>query len=192
MTRQQKGPPPREIRNSKVHHNYHVEETWEAGIVLRGTEVKSIRDGKAQIGDAFARVEKGEVFLYHAHISEYAFGNLNNHNPVRPRKLLLNKREIRKLLAATEAGGKTLIPTRLYFAHGLVKVEIAVCSGKKLFDKRETLKKRIDLREAEKAMKQAHGFRSPSPGWLAVADYSRDPRTTGAPAGPWSGSSANP
>jgi SsrA-binding protein len=147
----------KEVRNAKVHHQYLVEETYEAGIVLRGTEVKSIRDGKAQIADAFARVERGEVFLYQAHISEYAFGNLNNHQPLRPRKLLLNKREIRKLLGAVESTGKTLIPTRLYFAHGLVKVELAVCSGKKLYDKRETLKKRIDMREAERAMKQARG-----------------------------------
>jgi SsrA-binding protein len=160
MAKHQKGAPQKEVRNSKVRHNYNVEETYEAGIVLRGTEVKSIRDGKAQIGDAFARVDKGEVFLYHAHISEYTFGNLNNHNPVRPRKLLLKKKEIRKLQASVEAGGKTLIPTRMYLAHGLVKLEIGVCSGKKLFDKRETLKKRIDMREAEKAMKQAHGFGS--------------------------------
>lgn len=145
----------KEVRNSKVHHNFHVEETYEAGIVLRGTEVKSIRMGKAQISDAFARVDRGEVFLYHAHINEYSFGNLNNHNPVRPRKLLLNKREIRKLDAATQATGKTLIPTRIYIKHGLVKVELGVCTGKKLYDKREALKKKADMREAERAMKRA-------------------------------------
>lgn len=148
----------KEIRNSKVHHNFFVTETYEAGIVLRGTEVKSVRLGKAQIAEAFARIEKGEVFLYNAHISEYAFGNLNNHNPVRPRKLLLNRREIHKIMGAIESGGKTLIPTRMYLKHGLVKVELGVCTGKKLHDKRETLKRKIDMREAEKAMKRTQEY----------------------------------
>lgn len=148
----------KEIRNSKVHHNFFVTETYEAGIVLRGTEVKSVRMGKAQIAEAFARIEKGEVFLYNAHISEYAFGNLNNHNPVRPRKLLLNRREIHKIMGAIESGGKTLIPTRMYLKHGLVKVELGVCTGKKLHDKRETLKRKIDMREAEKAMKRTQEY----------------------------------
>jgi len=150
----------KEIRNSKVHHNFFVTETYEAGIVLRGTEVKSVRMGKAQIAEAFARIEKGEVFLYNAHISEYAFGNLNNHNPVRPRKLLLNRREIHKIMGAIESGGKTLIPTRMYLKHGLVKVELGVCTGKKLHDKRETLKRKIDMREAEKAMKRTQEYGS--------------------------------
>lgn len=148
----------KEIRNTKVHHNYFVTETYEAGIVLRGTEVKSVRLGKAQIAESFARIEKGEVFLYNAHISEYAFGNLNNHNPVRPRKLLLNRREIHKILGSIESGGKTLIPTRMYLKHGLVKVELGVCTGKKLHDKRETLKRKIDMREAERAMKHAQVY----------------------------------
>jgi SsrA-binding protein len=145
----------KEIRNARVHHDYLVADTYEAGIVLRGTEVKSVRMGKAQIADSFARIEKGEVFLFNAHISEYAFGNLNNHNPLRPRKLLLNKREIHKIMGAIESGGKTLIPTRMYIKHGLVKVEIGICTGKKLHDKRETLKRKIDLREAERDMKRA-------------------------------------
>jgi SsrA-binding protein len=144
----------KEVRNARVHHDYLVGDTYEAGIVLRGTEVKSVRLGKAQIADAFARIEKGEAFLYNAHISEYAFGNLNNHNPLRPRKLLLNKREIHKIMGAIESGGKTLIPTRMYIIHGLVKVEIGICTGKKLHDKRETLKRKIDLREAEREMKR--------------------------------------
>jgi len=144
----------KEIRNAKVHHDYFVTDTYEAGIVLRGTEVKSVRLGRAQIAEAFARIEKAEVFLYNAHISEYAFGNLNNHNPVRPRKLLLNKREIHKILGAIESGGKTIIPTRMYIKHGLVKVELGLCTGKKLYDKRETLKRKIDLRDAERAMKR--------------------------------------
>ena len=145
----------KEIRNAKVHHNFTVEDSYEAGIVLRGTEVKSVRLGKAQIAESFARIDRGEIFLYHAHINEYAFGNLNNHNPVRPRKLLLNKREIRRIQAAIEAGGRTLIPTRMYIKHGLVKVELGVCTSKKIYDKRETLKKRVDMREAEREMKRA-------------------------------------
>lgn len=142
-----------EIRNAKALHQYIIHERYEAGIVLTGTEVKSIRMGKAQINEAFARVEKGEVILFHAHISEYAFGTWANHNPVRPRKLLLNKSEIRKIQGAVEAGGRTLVPTRMYLKHGLVKVEIGVCTGKKLHDKRETLKKRTEMREAEVAMR---------------------------------------
>ncbi len=144
----------KEIRNAKVYHNYHVGDKYEAGIVLVGTEVKAVREGKAQIADAFAHIKNAEIFLHNAHIDEYAFGNFNNHNPTRVRKLLLNKREIFKLLGAVEAGGKSLIPTRMYIKHGLVKIEIAVCTGKKLHDKRETLKKKIDMREAEKAMKR--------------------------------------
>jgi len=142
-----------EIRNAKASHQYIIHERYEAGIVLTGTEVKSIRMGKAQINEAFARVEKGEVILFHAHISEYAFGTWANHNPVRPRKLLLNKSEIRKIQGAVEAGGRTLVPTRMYLKHGLVKVEIGVCTGKKLHDKREPLKKRTEMREAEVAMR---------------------------------------
>ena len=142
-----------EIRNAKASHQYIIHERYEAGIVLTGTEVKSIRMGKAQINEAFARVEKGEVILFHAHISEYAFGTWANHNPVRPRKLLLNKSEIRKIQGAVEAGGRTLVPTRMYLKHGLVKVEIGVCTGKKLHDKRETLKKRTEMREAVVAMR---------------------------------------
>ncbi|MCG8525900.1 MAG: SsrA-binding protein SmpB [Opitutales bacterium] len=158
MAKKKKDERNKEIRNSKVHHNYFVGDTYEAGIVLRGTEVKSIRNGKAQIAESFARINKGELFLYNANISEYAFGNLNNHNPVRPRKLLLHKREIHRIMGAIESGGKTLIPTRIYLKNGLVKVEIGVCTGKKLYDKRETLKKKVDMREAERAMKNAHGF----------------------------------
>ncbi|MBN2234868.1 MAG: SsrA-binding protein SmpB [Opitutales bacterium] len=142
-----------EIRNAKASHQYIIHERYEAGIVLTGTEVKSVRMGKAQINEAFARVEKGEVVLYHAHISEYAFGTWANHNPVRPRKLLLNKAEIRRILGAVEAGGRTIIPTRMYLKHGLVKVEIGVCTGKKLHDKRETLKERTEMREADIAMR---------------------------------------
>lgn len=142
----------REIRNSKVYHNYFVGEKFEAGIKLTGTEVKSIRAGKAQISDAFVRIDKGQPILYHAHIDEYSHGNLNNHNPVRPRLLLLKNKEIRYLTAEMEAGGQALIPTRFYFKQGLIKVELALCKGKKLFDKRETLKKKVQMREAERAL----------------------------------------
>jgi SsrA-binding protein len=142
-----------EVRNAKAFRNYEIGEKFEAGMVLRGTEVKSIRNSKAQINEAFCRVQKEEVFLYHAHIAEYAFGNLNNHDPRRPRKLLLKRREINKIRGALEMQGKTLIPIRLYLAHGLVKVEVALCVGKKLYDKRQDLKKRVQMREIDRALK---------------------------------------
>ncbi len=142
-----------EVRNAKAFRNYEIGERFEAGMVLRGTEVKSIRNSKAQINEGFCRVEKEEVFLYHAHIAEYAFGNFNNHNPRRPRKLLLKRREINRIRGALEAQGKTLIPLRLYMTHGLVKVEIALCLGKKLYDKRHDLKKKVEMREVERALK---------------------------------------
>ena len=143
-----------EIRNSKAFRNYVVGERFEAGIALRGTEVKSIRGHKAQINDAFCRLENNEIFLYHAHIAEYTHGNLNNHAPRRPRKLLLKRREINRLRSALEIRGKALIPLRLYFKRGLVKVEIALCAGKKLYDKRQDLKKRAQMREVERALTQ--------------------------------------
>lgn len=139
-----------EIRNKKASHKYHIEEKFEAGIKLQGTEVKSIRQGKAQIGESFVRIEKGNAILYHAHIDEYKFGTDSNHNPTRPRQLLLHKKEINKLRGSIEAGGKAVIPLRLYIKKGLVKVEIAICQGKKLHDKREDLKKKEAMREAER------------------------------------------
>jgi SsrA-binding protein len=142
-----------EIRNAKALRNYEIGEKFETGIVLRGTEVKSIRDKQAQINEAFCRVEKNEVFLYHAHVAEYEFGNYSNHEPRRPRKLLLKRREINKIRGALEADGKTLIPLRLYMAHGLVKLEIALCIGKKLYDKRHDLKKKVEMREVERALR---------------------------------------
>lgn len=144
----------REIRNAKAHHNYHVGDRFEAGLVLQGTEVKALRAGNGQITEAFCRIEKGQVWLYNAHIGDYKFGNLENHPPRRKRKLLLHRREINKLLGAVEAGGKSLIPLRLYHKHGLLKMEIALCTGKKLHDKRETLKKRVMMREAEREMRR--------------------------------------
>ncbi len=143
----------KEIRNRKARHKYFVGQAYEAGIILTGTEVKSIRAGKAQINDAFARVEKGKVTLYHSHISEYSFGNTNNHNPYRPRQLLLHKKEIRQIEMAMQSGGKALVPTRMYFKKALIKIEIALCTGKKMHDKREDLKKREALMDVRRAMK---------------------------------------
>ena len=143
----------REVRNSRARHDYFIDETLEAGIVLTGTEVKSIRGGHAQINDAFVRFDKGRPTLYHAHIAEYAFGNLQNHQPYRPRHLLLNKREIRKWEQELKAGGKTVVPLRLYFKQGLVKIQLGLARGKKLYDKREDLKKKIDKRDMERAMR---------------------------------------
>ncbi|MSU51359.1 MAG: SsrA-binding protein SmpB [Opitutus sp.] len=143
-----------EIRNSKAFRDYSVDERFEAGIQLRGTEVKSIRAGKAQISDAFARVEKGEVWLYSAHIEQYAFGNINNHDAKRIRKLLLHRRHIEKIRMALDAGGRALVPLRLYFKGALVKVEVALATGKKLHDRRDDLKKRVEMREVDQAMKQ--------------------------------------
>lgn len=143
----------KEIRNSKAFHEYTVVQAFEAGIVLKGTEIKSIRAGKAQISDAFARCEKGEVTLYHAHIPEYAFGSDQNHNPLAPRKLLLHKREINKLRLALDAGGYSLIPLKMYFKGSLLKVELGLCKGKKLHDKRQAMKTKEAKREAERYIK---------------------------------------
>lgn len=142
-----------EIRNSKALRDYFVDERFEAGIQLRGTEVKSIRSGRAQINDAFGRVEKGELWLHGAHIEQYAFGNIHNHDAKRIRKLLLHRHQVRKIQQALEAGGRSLVPLRVYFKEALVKVEVALCTGKKLYDKRETLKKKVELRDVEKALK---------------------------------------
>jgi SsrA-binding protein len=144
----------KEVRNAKATHNYFVGDRFEAGIALQGTEVKAIREGNAQIGDAFCRMEKGQVWLYNSHIGEYSFGNFNNHPPRRKRKLLLHRREIHKLMGAVDMGGKSLVPLRIYLKHGLIKVEIALCTGKKLHDKRETMKKKITMREAEREMRR--------------------------------------
>ena len=143
-----------EIRNSKALRDYAVDERFEAGIQLRGTEVKSIRAGKAQISDAFARIEKGEVWLHNAHIEQYAFGNINNHDAKRIRKLLLHRRHIEKIRIALETGGRALVPLRMYFKEALVKVEVGLATGKKQFDRRDDLKKRVVQREIDQAMKE--------------------------------------
>ncbi len=141
------------MRNSRARRDYFIDETLEAGVVLKGTEVKSIRQGMVQINEAFVRIDKGVPILYHAHIAEYAFGNTTNHNPVRPRKLLLSSREIHKWEQAIQSGGRTLVPLRMYFKNGLVKMEVALCRGKKQYDKREDLKKEVDMREAQRTVK---------------------------------------
>ncbi|MGH7978520.1 MAG: SsrA-binding protein SmpB [Limisphaerales bacterium] len=139
------------VTNHKGRRDYHILETFEAGIVLHGTEVKSLRAGKGQIADAFARVEKGEVWLYNADVDEYSHGNLQNHEPKAPRKLLLHKPEIRKLFGLAAVKGNALIPLSFYWKNGKVKVALAVGKGKQQFDKREDLKKR----EADRELKRA-------------------------------------
>ena len=138
--------------NRRARHDYFIEDTYEAGISLQGTEVKSLRLGKVNLRDSFARVENGEVFLYGMHISPYEQGNRFNHDPTRPRKLLLHKREIRRLIGKTREEGYTLVPTRLYFLRGRCKVELALAKGKKLYDKRETSAKRDAQRRAQQAL----------------------------------------
>ena len=139
------------LTNSKARRDYHILETVEAGIVLRGTEVKSLRAGKGQISDAFARVDKDEVWLYNAHIDEYSHGNLQNHQPKAPRKLLLHKSEIRKLFDLASVKGNALVPLSFYWKNGNVKVALAACKGKVQYDKRQDMKKRDADRELKRA-----------------------------------------
>jgi SsrA-binding protein len=139
------------LSNPKARRDYHILETFEAGIVLLGTEVKALRAGKGQISDAFARVENNEVFLYNAHIDEYSHGNLSNHVPKATRKLLLKKSEIRKLFRLGSVKGNALLPLSFYWKNGRVKVTLAVGKGKAQFDKREDLKKRESEREVKRA-----------------------------------------
>jgi len=140
--------------NKKAFYDYFILQKAEAGVALTGTEVKSLRDGKANIKDSYVIFKDGEAFLFNAHISPYSHGNLQNHEPERNRKLLLHRREIEKLREQVVEKGLTVVPLRLYFKGGKVKVEIAVVRGKKLYDKRETEKKRELDREAAVAMKQ--------------------------------------
>jgi SsrA-binding protein len=139
--------------NKKAFHEYFIEERFEAGMVLTGTEVKSLRMGKANLNDAFAMVKNGEAFLHNLHISPYDFGNRQNHDPDRMRKLLLHKKEIEKLFGSVREQGYSLVPLRLYFKNGLVKVEMGLAKGKKLYDKREELKKKDHKREMAQALK---------------------------------------
>jgi SsrA-binding protein len=142
------------VTNRKAFHDYHIEEKFEAGLVLRGTEVKSLREGRANLQDSYATVEDGEVILHHCHISPYSHGNLMNHDPLRPRKLLLHRKEISRLLGQTQQKGMTLIPLRIYFTpRGHAKMELALARGKKQYDRRQTIKEREAGREIERAMK---------------------------------------
>ena len=146
-------------QNRKAFHNYFVEETVQAGVSLLGSEVKSLREGKVNLGDSYGDINKGEVFLVDAHISPYPQANRLNHPPLRTRKLLLHKREIKRLIGKVEQRGYTLIPLKLYFVDGRVKVDLALAKGKKLFDKRETLKKKTMEREMERGRKGFDGDR---------------------------------
>ena len=139
------------LSNPKARRDYHILETFEAGLVLRGTEVKALRAGKGQISDAFARVEKDEVWLHNAHIDEYSHGNLQNHQPKAPRKLLLHKSEIRKLFDLASVKGNALFPLSFYWKNGRVKVALAVGKGKVQYDKRQDMKKRDAERELKRA-----------------------------------------
>ncbi len=139
-------------RNPKATHDYHILDTIESGIILTGTEVKSLRNGKASIKEAYARVRNGEVFLEGMNITPYEQGNRYNHDPVRSRTLLLHRREIERLIGATERQGLTLIPLELYFKRGHAKVALALARGKKQHDKREDLKRRIAERETARAV----------------------------------------
>jgi SsrA-binding protein len=139
--------------NRKAFHDYHLLETFEAGIALLGTEVKAIREGRVNLRDSFARLENGEVFLFNVNISPYSHRGYAEHEPLRRRKLLLHRHEIRKLIGKTVEKGMTLVPTRLYFKNGRVKVAISLAKGKKEYDKRETVKRREADRETRAAIK---------------------------------------
>ena len=139
-------------QNRKARYDYHIHDTYEAGIVLSGTEVKSLREGRANLVDAFATVDNGEVWLRGAHIPEYSHGTWTNHNARRTRKLLLNRREIAKIQRELATAGSTLVPLSLYFSDGYAKVEIALATGKRAYDKRQTIAARESRREADRAL----------------------------------------
>jgi SsrA-binding protein len=158
MTGKSKGGIQVVTENRKARHDYHLEEFYEAGMVLLGTEVKSLREGRANLRDSFCDVRDGEIWLLGAHITPYSHGTHANHEPRRPRKLLLHKREIKRLIGRIVERGYTLIPTKIYFRRGLAKVEIALARGKRAPDKREVIKRRVQEREMERAIKE-HGRR---------------------------------
>lgn len=140
--------------NRKAFHDYFVEERLEAGIVLTGTEIKSIRNGRVNLKDSYARIENGEVWLHQMHISPYEQGNRFNHDPLRPRKLLLNRSEIVKTFSKLQLQGLTLIPLKIYLKHGLAKIELGICRGKKNYDKRQDMAERDAKREIERHMRE--------------------------------------
>ena len=139
--------------NRRARHDYHIHETFEAGIVLTGTEIKSLRGGRANLTDSYARIENGELFLISAHISPYDQGNRFNHEPRRNRKLLMHKSEILRLLGKTREKGYTLVPLKIYLSHGLAKVELALASGKDLYDKRQSAAEKDAKREVERTLR---------------------------------------
>jgi len=139
--------------NKKAYHDYFIEEKYEAGLVLHGTEVKSLRQGKCSIKEAFIRIEKGEIYIYGMHISPYEKGNIFNKDPLRVKKLLLHKQQIRKLIGNSAEKGYTLVPLQVYFSNGRAKIEIGLAKGKKLYDKRQDIAKKDQRREAEKELK---------------------------------------
>ncbi len=141
------------IQNRKAYHDFQIDETYEAGIVLQGTEVKSLRDGKANFTDAFAFIQDEEVWLREFHISPYKFGSFSNHDPRRQRKLLLNKKEIREMQKYIQQKGYTLVPLKLYFKEGYAKVLVGVARGKKKFDKRESIKQKDTKRDMQRSVK---------------------------------------
>ncbi|CAI9410915.1 MULTISPECIES: SsrA-binding protein SmpB [Aestuariimicrobium] len=141
-------------QNKKAFHDFHVGERFEAGLVLTGTEVKSLRQGRASLADAFATIDDGEAWLRNAHIPEYAFGTWTNHATRRTRKLLLNRREIDKLARETDHSGRTIVPLSIYFSDGYAKVELALATGKKEWDKRQTIAERDANREVERELAQ--------------------------------------
>lgn len=140
-------------QNKKAYHDYFIEETYQAGISLAGTEVKSLRLGKCSLKESFIRIEGGSAFIYNMHISPYEQGNIFNKEPLRTRRLLLHKHEIGKIAAAVTATGYTVVPLRVYFDHGLVKIDIGIAKGKKLYDKRQSIAAKDQRREAEKDFK---------------------------------------
>ena len=142
--------------NRKAFHDYAIEEKIEAGLVLKGTEVKSLREGRVNLREAYATVVEGKAILHNCHIGEYSHGNITNHDPLRPRGLLLHKKEIQKLIGKVQQKGLTLVPLRMYFnPRGMAKVELGVARGKKHYDRREAVKQREAGREMDRALKQA-------------------------------------
>jgi len=140
------------VTNRKARYEYQLFETFEVGIELKGTEVKSLREGKASLAESFARIDEGEVFLYNCHINPYKFSNIENAEPLRQRKLLLHKSQINRLIGSVSQKGMTLIPLKIYFKRGLAKVELAIAKGKVLYDKRQTIRKRETDRELRRAL----------------------------------------
>ncbi len=141
-------------RNRKAYHEYHIEEKYEAGAVLKGTEVKSVRDSRINLKEGYVKIENGEMFLHSVHISTYEQGNRNNHDPLRPKKLLMHRREISRLIGKTKEKGYTLVPLQVYLKRGLIKFEIGLAKGKKLYDKREAMAEKSAKREMERAFKE--------------------------------------